>query len=141
MPRFVILTHTHPAWHWDVMLEKEASLSTWKLHATPTGADPQSAQPLADHRLIYLDYEGTVSGDRGEVRQWDAGVFETISHDANCMVVRLSGRKLVGTAVFEKQNSTNFWTYRYVAQPVAQSANSSANNSDTLPAGFPYQSP
>lgn len=34
-----------------------------------------AATPIADHRLLYLDYEGPVAGDRGIVECWDRGPF------------------------------------------------------------------
>ena len=39
-------------------------------HTLETGA-----QPLADHRLAYLDYRGEVSGDRGHVQEVVGGTY------------------------------------------------------------------
>ena len=75
MPRFVILEHDHPVLHWDLMLEAGASLQTWRLAEPPIGSTPIEATALGDHRVMYLDYEGPVSGARGNVKRWDAGVF------------------------------------------------------------------
>ena len=33
------------------------------------------AEALPDHRLIYLEYEGPISGDRGTVVAWDRGEY------------------------------------------------------------------
>jgi hypothetical protein len=33
------------------------------------------AERLADHRLAYLDYEGPVTGNRGNVRRIDVGTY------------------------------------------------------------------
>jgi hypothetical protein len=33
-------------------------------------------QRIADHRSLYLDYEGPISGDRGVVRRLDRGTIE-----------------------------------------------------------------
>ena len=77
MPRYVILEHDHPYLHWDLMLEADDVLQTWRLDMPPREAGCAiDATELADHRQAYLDYEGPVSGDRGMVRRWDAGVFE-----------------------------------------------------------------
>lgn len=101
MPRFAILIHDHPFLHWDLLLEHAQSLRTWRLLANPEGfitqtTDSITAEPLGDHRLHYLDYEGPVSGDRGTVLQWDAGVFETLEQSETCWRVRLEGRRLTG---------------------------------------------
>ena len=96
MPRFVILRHDHPELHWDLMLEANVALRTWRLPAPPT-SQPTAARALGDHRLAYLDYEGPVSGNRGEVKHWDAGVYEMIEQSATSWVVRLLGQRWRGT--------------------------------------------
>ena len=77
MPRFVILRHDHPFLHWDFFLECGDVCRTWRLLDSPDVIESAiPAEPLTDHRLMYLDYEGPVSGDRGTVRRWDVGTFE-----------------------------------------------------------------
>ena len=76
MPRFAILEHDWPTRHWDLLLEHGAVAKTWRLLAEPHAGQFVPAVPNADHRLMYLDYEGDVSGDRGTVTQWDTGVYE-----------------------------------------------------------------
>jgi DNA polymerase Ligase (LigD) len=76
MPRFVILEHDHHHLHWDLMLEAGEVLQTWRLAQPPI--EPPcviAATILGDHRRIYLEYEGPVSGDRGTVQRWDAGTY------------------------------------------------------------------
>lgn len=75
--RFVILEHDFPTLHWDLMLEAGDVLKTWRLPEPPR-AGTMTVEPLPDHRVRYLDYEGPVSGDRGAVARWDAGVFERV---------------------------------------------------------------
>ena len=69
MPRFVILTHDHPHLHWDFMLEADGVLKTWRLQDEPLPGRKfeTPAEPLPDHRIAYLDYEGPVSNNRGIV--------------------------------------------------------------------------
>ena len=55
------------------MLEQGEKLRTWRLATPPDAAGPIDAEPLADHRVAYLDYEGPVSGGRGEVRMLGSG--------------------------------------------------------------------
>jgi hypothetical protein len=82
MPRFVVLYHepstgmNRPA-HWDFMLESGDRLRTWALAGPPQLEHDIEAERLPDHRLIYLTYEGPVSGDRGVVSRWDEGMYET----------------------------------------------------------------
>jgi hypothetical protein len=68
-PRFVILKHDHPFLHWDFLLEEATSARTWRLLRKPCLNEPIAAEPLSAHRLMYLDYEGPVSNNRGVVRR------------------------------------------------------------------------
>lgn len=113
MPRFVILEHDHPKLHWDLMLEAGEVLRTWRLLAPPRVGAEVVAEWLADHRKHYLDYEGPVSGGRGQVRRWDRGCYEPdarqFSGDGPLVIV-LEGERLRGTATLSK--STGGWTFR-----------------------------
>ena len=113
MPRFVVLIHDHPALHWDLMLEKEAGLRTWRLSRAPGEALSIAAEPLADHRLAYLDYEGPVSGNRGSVRRFDRGEYALIGETAGRLEVKLAGTVLRGKAVIERKESANCWTFTF----------------------------
>lgn len=107
MPRFAILTHDHPFLHWDFLLEQGESCRTWRLLKAPDTPGDIPAEAIADHRRMYLDYEGPVSGDRGTVTQWDAGTFEWLVHGDDLVGVRLKGRKLIGHA----QVSATLWQF------------------------------
>jgi hypothetical protein len=99
MPRYVILQHDWPTLHWDLLLEAGEELRAWRLLAEPANGTEVSSEPNFPHRWMYLDYEGPVSGGRGEVRQWDAGTFEWIEEQEERVVVELSGRRLSGRCV------------------------------------------
>lgn len=73
--RFVILTHDHPFLHWDFLFEAGSSLESWRLLDQPILNRWLRAERLPDHRTIYLDYEGPVSGNRGLVQQYTCGEF------------------------------------------------------------------
>jgi hypothetical protein len=101
VPRFVVLEHTgtptyKPGTHWDLMLEAGGSLRTWELDAVPTPGAIALAVPLPDHRLDYLQYEGPISGNRGTVRRYDCGTYETLRESQLELVVRIEGQELHG---------------------------------------------
>lgn len=93
----MILEHDHPFLHWDLMLEFAGVLRTWRLLQPPLANTTIIAEPLGDHRLAYLDYEGPVSAGRGRVTRWDYGDYDLVSErlDRLCLAVR--GIKVVGT--------------------------------------------
>jgi len=72
--RFTVLHHELPAVsgrrsHWDLLLERpQEGLLTFEVPSPPSDWDnPILVQQLPVHRLLYLDYEGPVPGDRGHV--------------------------------------------------------------------------
>ena len=113
MLRFVILTHNYPFPHWDFMLEQGDSLRTWRLRLAPDTGRQIIAEPLADHRRHYLDYEGPLSGGRGEVRRWDHGDYEPIEMQTSRVEVRLAGTKLDGRAILEQTDDSTEWTFYF----------------------------
>jgi len=94
MSRFAILAHDWPEPHFDLLLEAGPVLRAWRLRGEP-GAAAVPAEPNADHRLLYLDYEGPVSGGRGTVTRWDAGTFDMFVEGA-VAVLELHGTRLTG---------------------------------------------
>src|SRR5262249_43670158 len=97
MPRFVVLEHDWPELHWDFMLEAGEVLRTWRLAVPPQRGATVLATASFDHRRTYLDYEGPVNGNRGQVVRWDAGTFTWIENEGGHVVVRLGGQRLQGT--------------------------------------------
>jgi hypothetical protein len=114
MPRFVVLTHDHPFLHWDLMLEQGDSLRTWRLSQPPDAAESIAAEALPDHRLAYLDYEGAVSGGRGNVERWDRGEYEVIASMPDRVVVHLHGRRLEGAASLDRSDTDATWKFSCV---------------------------
>jgi hypothetical protein len=97
VPRFVILAHDWPTPHFDLLLEHGPVLRAWRLLGEPAAGVAVEAEANHDHRLMYLDYEGPVSGSRGSVSRWDAGVYDgNVSEPA--WRVRLNGLRLCGSA-------------------------------------------
>ena len=112
MPRFVILTHDHPTWHWDFMLEVAGVLRTWRLDSDPGQPGPVRATPLSDHRLLYLDYEGPVSNQRGSVQRWDAGQYELLDETNGSLSLTMNGTKLTGRVMLMKAEDGTLWLTR-----------------------------
>lgn len=111
MPRFTILTHDHPFPHWDLLLEQGESLRTWRLLDVPDSSGEIAAEPLPDHRLMYLDYEGPVSGGRGDVARWDTGEYVTIRETTERLDLQLSGKRLTGRFVLEHSAESSTWQF------------------------------
>ena len=91
--RFAILTHDHPFFHWDLLLEAGEVAWTWRLLDDPSGDQAPRAERIGDHRLLYLDYAGPVSGGRGHVTRWDVGTYRVVDESANRMTVQLRSLK------------------------------------------------
>jgi DNA polymerase Ligase (LigD) len=114
MLRYVVLTHDFPSLHWDLMLENEASLRTWRLSAPADSSGGIEALLLAPHRLAYLDYEGPVSGGRGTVARWDTGTYTTEHEAGSRLVIVLEGNRLSGRVSLDATEPPDRWRYRYV---------------------------
>jgi len=116
--RFVVLEHDSPRGrHWDLMLQQGDRLRTWALAAPPDTPGPIPAEPLADHRLVYLDYEGPISGGRGTVRPWDKGTYQPL-HPADPSqpeeIYLLEGRRLQGQAsLLPPTPPSSQWEFRF----------------------------
>lgn len=115
--RFVILRHECPAdaprpTHWDVMLEHAGALMTWALAEFPRSGQTIDALRLADHRLVYLDYEGEVSAGRGSVARYDRGPFTFIEHGVDGIVAELAGETLRGRLTLRRVSDER-WLCRW----------------------------
>lgn len=96
MPRFVILEHDWPHYHCDLMIETGAALRTWRIAKPPIIGQTVDAEPIGDHRLDYLTYEGAVSGGRGRVTRYDSGEYLLLNDDAEFVYLQLQGQRLNG---------------------------------------------
>lgn len=112
--RFVILHHRlSDGEHWDLMIERGDVLVTWQLATDPTKSplgEPIPATHIQDHRKAYLEYEGPVSRNRGEVRRVEAGVCEVIEASDNCWRLRLDGGHIRGAYALCHRESSD-WTF------------------------------
>jgi hypothetical protein len=101
VPRFVILEHDVPMLHWDLLIEQNGVLVSWRLRAPLQPGEPFAAEASAPHRLLYLDYEGPVSGGRGVVTRWDGGECIWLESGPEGVRVRLRGQKIAGELILE----------------------------------------
>jgi len=83
--------------HFDLMFEFGGKLLTWQLPEVPAAGQRYPARRLADHRLVYLDYEGPVSGNRGWVERVDGGPCEISTWTRGLLVAHLEGQLIRGT--------------------------------------------
>jgi hypothetical protein len=111
MPRFVILDHDHPFRHWDFLLEDGDKLRAWRLVAEPSRGVPIAAEPLPDHRPMYLDYQGPVGGGRGRVVRWDGGRFEWKNKSDVELVVAMAGSRLIGQVSLSRAEERWTWSW------------------------------
>lgn len=73
--RFAVLRHEGvPEPHFDLLVDVDgvSPLATWRCEEWPI-VSPRILLRQSDHRRIYLDYEGLIRGNRGQVRRVDAG--------------------------------------------------------------------
>jgi hypothetical protein len=100
--QFVVLYHqfapgSERESHWDLLLEQPYAgcneLLTFEVSAPPQDWGTQtSAKRLHDHRSIYLNYEGPISGNRGFVRRILKGDAQWVTQCENSLVLNLRFR-------------------------------------------------
>jgi DNA polymerase Ligase (LigD) len=116
MLRFVVLEHRWKGVHWDFMLECGDALRTWAIDLPLAAGVDLPARALPDHRLIYLDYEGEISGNRGQVRRVDMGTYRALDWSAGRVRVEVTGSQLVGEVNLRESESesgaTALWIFR-----------------------------
>lgn len=139
MPRFVLLYHDCPPEyerpsHWDFMLESGDVLRTWALERLPRDwnlvwsrtaasfphcpllADENRvlAVPLGDHRREYLEFEGKLSGDRGNVVHVLAGSYRSDTETSDCLCATLESAELAGRTCLSRQTASSArWTLEW----------------------------
>ncbi len=97
--KFVIQKHTTANdVHWDLMLEKDATLQTYRLELPPEKLANQSSTAIKifDHQLKFLTYQGSVNQGQGSVQIADAGTYRLISDNNDCQKMEISGEILKG---------------------------------------------
>ncbi|MDR1960439.1 MAG: hypothetical protein LBQ54_15615 [Planctomycetaceae bacterium] len=135
--RFTLSRHeTNDGSHWDLFLEALFSLDAldkqneklWTWQITDIEAVLQvlarqkqnflvTAVRAADHRNIYLDYEGTISGNRGAVTIFATGSYGVAENLRRQFSIETESRQLSGRWSFllndMVENGAEIWTIRF----------------------------
>ncbi|MEJ7590590.1 MAG: hypothetical protein WKF77_03520 [Planctomycetaceae bacterium] len=113
MPRrFCILLHDHPYWHWDFLLEEGDHALCWRLLRKPCCDEPIAAEQLPPHRLLYLDYAGPLSNDRGTVQRIASGTYQIIAKEP-VFLIQLTGPDWTQQASLDVVSGDRmFWHFR-----------------------------
>lgn len=70
------------------------------------------AKKLADHRLAYLDYEGPISKNRGQVKRVDKGSYDLLESNETGRIIRLKSKNIQGTFELRQDPMQKNWTLR-----------------------------
>jgi hypothetical protein len=131
--QFVILYHVTPdnsdrASHWDLLLEPptsaDALLLCFEVMTSPENwCSSEQVRRLADHRRIYLNYQGPISGGRGCVQQTAAGSIQWQQFgDSQLTAIltgnladgqRFEGRLRLDRDTYEPLQVTGLWHLRF----------------------------
>ncbi len=117
MPRFALLVHDSPrGMHYDFFLEAGDVLKTWALPQEPEPGLEINCEALADHRPLYLDYEGPISGGRGTVAGWDRGTYSVEAWRDDEIIVALAGSKLAGRVALRR--TAGQWRFQWKTEDI-----------------------
>ena len=119
MSSFVILMHTHPKPHYDLLvdLDESSDLATWQIAEEIDGEFTSfEVRRISDHRRAYLTYEGEVSNNRGSVKRIDEGSLTCHKSTSDAVEITMRGSLLSGR--FElRQISGDRWRLTRIANP------------------------
>jgi hypothetical protein len=110
--QFVIQEHTTPSGvHWDLMLETEDTLWTWRLNTPPAEIKNEAlgAERIGDHPLRFLTYEGPVQNSTGQVTIADKGTCSLREQIENSLLINMQGEMLKGEFILCKPKDSPLW--------------------------------
>ncbi len=98
--------------HYDFMIEDQQELLTWRVLQPDLekliNGQQITATRINNHRREYLDFEGPISCDRGQVAIFDQGSYTgTIDLPVKTKII-LKGKKLSGTLIIILLKDTEF---------------------------------
>jgi len=108
--------------HFDWMFDNGRSLWTWATEPLPNveTVGPVPAIRLADHRRDYLEYQGTLTGNRGEVSRVEAGDFVLVTDSDECFQFLVQGVRC-GVLTFQRveaaesaERSDSLWNWTFL---------------------------
>ncbi len=112
--RYVILRHDPPdgPFHFDLLFERGDVLKSWRYFGPqwPPDRFPVDIAAHTDHRKLYLDHEGPVSGDRGTVRRAEGGAYEIATWADDRIELRLPGRTAILDRTGRRNRDVELWT-------------------------------
>jgi len=91
--RYAVLHHTQVKnAHYDLLVELTpgGNLACWNADCWPPEKHPRPITRIADHRRIYLEYQGPISGDRGMVRRIAGGSCRVHRCGPKLLVIELN---------------------------------------------------
>jgi hypothetical protein len=110
--QFVIQEHTTPSGvHWDLMLEMQDTLWTWRLNTPPAEIknEPVAAERIGDHPLRFLTYQGPVQNGTGQVTIADKGTYSLREQIENSLLIDMHGKMLKGEFTLCKTKDGPLW--------------------------------
>jgi|FrelakmetLWP11LW_1041352.scaffolds.fasta_scaffold30494_2 bifunctional non-homologous end joining protein LigD len=107
LQQFVIQEHTTPAGvHWDLMLQINDILWTWRLPIPPEQLSSETviAERIFNHPLRFLSYEGPVQDKTGSVQIADHGKYILENKTEGKLEIDFKGKLLTGRYTLTQQN-------------------------------------
>jgi hypothetical protein len=128
--RFSIAKHEMPAnssrhSHFDLFLESQGTLLTWELSSLPTTPKKQLVRRLANHRLVYLDFQGPLSDDRGTVKLVDSGSLKWMTLESERLIAHIKGQTADGILTLTSGASSTDDVWNLTFEPVVLTPQSS----------------
>ena len=102
--RYVVLRHSDVSEpHFDLMFETlpGSMLATWRFPHWPSDTPAQITR-LRDHRRLYLEYEGTLTDQRGSVHRVADGTCSVDIGESSVWTIKLLSGCPPQTLIFRK---------------------------------------
>ncbi len=99
-------------------------LMTWELSSLLTSQNKQVVRRLANHRMLYLDFQGPLSNDRGTVKLIDSGSLEWMTLESERLIARLEGQTIAGRLTLVSETSLIDDVWHLTFEPVVASPQS-----------------